>query len=162
MSNGDDDDNNNDSEGTSHHNNPYFTSSRFNQLTRGHRLVELDGVDDREETFGQMVRHCWKELKSDYCTGLMTVIVARILLVAKQLGYSFLVIWYDIRSFAEMSLAQIVLSWIALVICTAIIPALLNATPDEQRTVKYGWNIAGKLVGCLIVIGSVFLMHSSS
>jgi len=142
--------------------NPYATSSRINALTRGHRIVELHGIDDREETFGQMFNHCFKELKSDYCSGLFQVILARIFVASKQLGYAILITQYDVRSFAEMSLAQILLSWVAMVFCVVVFPDFIRATPDEQRSIRYSWNVAAKVVGSLIVIASVFLMHSSS
>ena len=82
------------------------------------------------------------------------------LINARAIGYSFLVVKYDVNLvYLELTLVRVVLSWAGSLLMILLFPRFIGATLQEKALVLKPVNLALKALGSAAIIASLVLLN---
>ena len=120
----------------------------------------LTTAEDKKETFAQAFRGMLRELTANKCAGLLHMFTYRLLINGRALAYSYIAVRYNLASsYLQLTLIRVVLSWMASVVLVLVLPKFIQAEPFEQVKLKDKVNITLKIIGTVIIVGSLLLLH---
>ena len=65
------------------------------------------------------------------------------------------------KSYLELTLIRILLSWVSSLVCILLIPKFIAATDAEVRVFKDWFNLALKTVGSILVVASLLMLNNA-
>jgi hypothetical protein len=102
------------------------------------------------------------ELLSGNGAGALQVFIYRLLINARAIGYTYIAAQYDLtRSYLELTLIRVCLSWLASLGWVLVTPRFIRATESEKRRLRDWLNLTSKVIGTVAIVASLLVLNHS-
>jgi hypothetical protein len=118
--------------------------------------------EDKQESFVQAFKGAVGQMLSNKGEGLLNLFTYRLLINGRALVYSYIAVRFDLStSYLQLTLIRVVLSWLASLFLVLVFPRFIRTESEEQAKLKDRVNIALKILGTVLIVGSLLLLHKN-